>query len=105
MNIALRIFEFQWMIHIVNFLNISLKCIRLRFVYIKKGEKIKLKNFSVARNEDLKVCDDGTLVPILCFWTIFIILPLSKNSILSCLFFRMQRFGDWIPSPSSGKIY
>jgi hypothetical protein len=29
--------------------------------------------------EDLKVCDDGTLVQILCFWTLSIVLSLFKN--------------------------
>jgi hypothetical protein len=51
----------------------------------------------------LKVCDDGTLVQILCFWTVSIVLSSSKKP--SCLFFRTQRFGDWILSPSSGKTY
>jgi hypothetical protein len=27
----------------------------------------------------LKVCDDGKLVEILCFWTLYIVLSLSKN--------------------------
>jgi hypothetical protein len=27
----------------------------------------------------LKVCDDGTLAQILCFWTLSIVLSLSKN--------------------------
>jgi hypothetical protein len=43
---------------------------------------------------DLKVCDDGTLVQILRFWTLSIILSLSKTS--SCLSSKRQRFGDWI---------
>jgi hypothetical protein len=42
-----------------------------------------------------EVCDNGTLVQILCFWTY----PSS------CLFFKIQRFGDWTLSPSSGKTY
>jgi hypothetical protein len=29
--------------------------------------------------QDLKVCDDGILVKILCFWTLSIVLYLSKN--------------------------
>jgi hypothetical protein len=28
---------------------------------------------------DLKVCDEGTLVQILCFWTLSMVLSLSKN--------------------------
>jgi hypothetical protein len=28
---------------------------------------------------DLKVCDDGTLIQVLCFWTLSIFLSLSKN--------------------------
>jgi hypothetical protein len=52
---------------------------------------------------DLKVCDDGTLVQILHFWTLSIVLSLSKLSF--CLSFKTQRFGDWILSPSSGKTY
>jgi hypothetical protein len=40
---------------------------------------------------DLKVCDDGTLVQILCFCT------LSKTP--SCLFCKTWRFGEWILSP------
>jgi hypothetical protein len=37
----------------------------------------------------------------LCFWTLSIVLSLSKNTVLtlSCLFFKQQRFGDWILSP------
>jgi hypothetical protein len=52
---------------------------------------------------DLKVCDDGTLVQILCFWISSIILVLSKTP--SCLYFKTQHFRDWIRSPSSGKTY
>jgi hypothetical protein len=52
---------------------------------------------------DLKVCDDGTVVQILCSWTLSIFLPLSKTP--SRLFFKILRFGDWILSPSSGKTY
>jgi hypothetical protein len=29
-----------------------------------------------------KVCDDGTLVQILCFWTLSIVLSLSNNAVL-----------------------
>jgi hypothetical protein len=29
--------------------------------------------------QDLKVCDNGTLIQVLCFWTLSIILSLSKN--------------------------
>jgi hypothetical protein len=56
-----------------------------------------------SNSEDVKVCDDGTLVHILCFWTLSVVLSLSKIS--SCLFFKTQRFGDWILSPFSGKTY
>jgi hypothetical protein len=41
-------------------------------------------------------------VQILCFWTLSIILFLSKTS--SCLYFKTH-FGHWIVSPSSGKTY
>jgi hypothetical protein len=34
------------------------------------------------------------------FWTLSIILFLSKT--LSCLYFKTQRFGDWILSPEIG---
>jgi hypothetical protein len=54
------------------------------------------------RKIDRKVCDDGTLVQILCFWTLSIVISLSKTR--SCLFFK-TRFGDCILSPSSGKTY
>jgi hypothetical protein len=47
---------------------------------------------------DLKVCDDGKLVQLLCSYR-----RLSKMS--SCLYFKTKRFGDWIVSPSSGKTY
>jgi hypothetical protein len=40
---------------------------------------------------------------ILCFWTLSIVLSLSKNR--PVYFFKTQRFGDWILSPSSGKTY
>jgi hypothetical protein len=40
---------------------------------------------------------------ILRFWTLSIILFLSKTP--SCLYFKTQHFGDWILSPSSGKTY
>jgi hypothetical protein len=39
------------------------------------------------------------LAQILCFWTLSIVLSSSKTP--SCLFFKTQRFGDWILSPSS----
>jgi hypothetical protein len=50
-----------------------------------------------------KVCDGGTLVQILRFWTLPMVLFLSKRH--SCLSFKTQRFGDWILSPSSSKTY
>jgi hypothetical protein len=28
---------------------------------------------------DLKVCDDGTLIQVLCSWTLSIVLSLTKN--------------------------
>jgi hypothetical protein len=37
------------------------------------------------------------------FWTLSIVLSLSKNR--PVYFFKAQRFGDWILSPSSGKTY
>jgi hypothetical protein len=42
--------------------------------------------------QDLKVCDDSTVVKLLCFWTLFIVLFLSETP--SCLYFKTQRFGD-----------
>jgi hypothetical protein len=33
-----------------------------------------------------EVCDDGTLVQILCFWTLSIVLSLSKNTVLFILY-------------------
>jgi hypothetical protein len=39
---------------------------------------------------------------ILCFWTSSIIL-LSLSKTPSCLYYKTQRFRDWILSPSSGK--
>jgi hypothetical protein len=44
-----------------------------------------------------------TLVQILRIWTLSIVLSLPKT--LAYLFFKTQRFGDWILSPSSGKTY
>jgi hypothetical protein len=38
----------------------------------------------------LKVCDDGLLKHLLCFWTLSIAL----------FVFKTKRFGDWILSPS-----
>jgi hypothetical protein len=49
----------------------------------------------------MQVCDDGTLVQRLCFWTLSIVLSLFKMS--SCFSFKTQRFRNWILSPSSGK--
>jgi hypothetical protein len=46
---------------------------------------------------------DTVLVQILCFWTLSIVFSLTKTS--SCLFFKIQRFGDWILSSYSGKTY
>jgi hypothetical protein len=51
---------------------------------------------------DLKVCDDGTLVQTLSF-VHYQSSSLSETP--SFLFFKTQRFGDWILSPSSGKTY
>jgi hypothetical protein len=41
----------------------------------------------------LKVCDDGTVIQLLSFWT----------NPSSCFLFKTQRLGDWILSPSSGE--
>jgi hypothetical protein len=41
-------------------------------------------------------CDEDALIQILCFWTLPIVLVLSKTR--SCLFFQTQSFGDWIVS-------
>jgi hypothetical protein len=46
----------------------------------------------VSCKRDLKICDDGTLVQILCCWTLSIVLSLSKNTVY--LFLKTQRFGD-----------
>jgi hypothetical protein len=40
---------------------------------------------------------------ILCFCTLSIVLFLPKTP--SCLYFKIQSFGDWIMYPSSGKTY
>jgi hypothetical protein len=53
--------------------------------------------------ETSQFCDDGTLEQILYFWTLFIALFLCKTP--PCLYFKPQRFGDKILSPSSGKAY
>jgi hypothetical protein len=42
-------------------------------------------------------------VQILCFWTLFMFLSLSKT--LPCLYYKTQRFGDWILFPCLGKTY
>jgi hypothetical protein len=44
------------------------------------------------------------LVQILCFWTLSIVTALSKKH-RPAYFFKTQRFGDWILSPSSGKTH
>jgi hypothetical protein len=36
-------------------------------------------------SQDLKFCEDGTLVQTLCFWTLSIVLSLSKNAVLFIL--------------------
>jgi hypothetical protein len=41
--------------------------------------------------QDLKLCDDSTSVQILCFWTLSVVLFLSKTP--PCLYFKTQRFG------------
>jgi hypothetical protein len=64
---------------------------------------IALQKWSQILYLDLKVCDNGTLVQILRFWTLSIVLSLSKTP--SCLYFKTQRFGDWILSPSLVKTY
>jgi hypothetical protein len=51
----------------------------------------------------LNVCDGGTLLQVLCFWTLSIVLSLSKT--LYCLFCKTKRFGYCILSLSSGKTY
>jgi hypothetical protein len=60
----------------------------------KLRKQINGKCSNTGNKYDLKICDDGTLIQILCFWTLSIALFL----------FKTQRFGDWILSPSSGKI-
>jgi hypothetical protein len=42
------------------------------------------RRYRIKKKSDLKVCDNGTLVQILCFWTLSIILPLCKTQ--SCLY-------------------
>jgi hypothetical protein len=49
----------------------------------------QLISFSIAQITQLEIT-----VQILCFWTLSIVLSLSKTP--SCLFFKTQRFGDWI---------
>jgi hypothetical protein len=53
------------------------------------------KNILLSETIDLKVCDNGILIQLLCFWTLCIILFL----------FKTQRFVDWILSLSSGGTY
>jgi hypothetical protein len=53
--------------------------------------------------QNLKVCDDGTLIQILCFWTLSIVLFFFKTP--SCFYLKTQHFGDWILSQSSDKTY
>jgi hypothetical protein len=48
--------------------------------------KIKLNQSLKYEKSDLKVCDDGTLVQILYFWTLSIVLFLSKTP--SCLYVK-----------------
>jgi hypothetical protein len=43
----------------------------------------------------LLFCEDGILIQLLCFWTLFVVQ----------FVFKTQRFGDWILSPSSGRNY
>jgi hypothetical protein len=52
---------------------------------------------------DLKFCDFGKLVQLLRSRTLSIVSSLSKMS--SCLYFKTQRFGDWILSPTSGPVW
>jgi hypothetical protein len=59
--------------------------------------------FVMKQVHDLEVCDDDTLVQALYFWTISIVLFLSKTPFSLC--FQTQRFGDWILFPSSAKTY
>jgi hypothetical protein len=67
------------------------------------GEKTGLSNCGEEYRLIIKSDDDCTLVQILNFWTLSIVLSLSKTP--SCLCFKTQRFGDGILSPSSGKTY
>jgi hypothetical protein len=56
----------------------------------------KLRNFRV-----FTYCNiTSSCTQILRFWTLSIVLSLSKTQ--PCLFFKTQRFGDWIMSPEIG---
>jgi hypothetical protein len=68
--------------------------IRLTIDYAAKVYHV---NYTKYRNVTL------TIVQLLCSWTLSIVSSLSK--MLSCLYFKTQRFGDWILSPSLGKTY
>jgi hypothetical protein len=44
-----------------------------------------------------KFCDDGAVVQIFRFWTLCIVLSSFKTP--TSLYFKTQRFGDWILCP------
>jgi hypothetical protein len=77
------------------------KSLAARHLYTPSWDRCKI--LDSAWEFDLKVSDDGELVQLLRLWTLSIFSSFSK--MLSCLYFKTQRFGDWIRSPSSGKTY
>jgi hypothetical protein len=52
--------------------------------FITIAENLKSYKFKFLKR-GLKVCDDGTLIQILCFWTLSIVLLLSKTPSCFCL--------------------
>jgi hypothetical protein len=45
--------------------------------------------------QDLKVCDDGLLIQVLCFWTSSIVLPLSTRKNVLYIFKKHNTFTIW----------
>jgi hypothetical protein len=50
-----------------------------------RAKKAKTGLITGRMTSDLKVCDNGTLIQILCFWALSIVLSLSKNTVLFIL--------------------
>jgi hypothetical protein len=59
-------------------------------------------HFVIEKTSSLVIDSSKYLVQVLCFWTLSIVLSLSKTVLF---IFKTQRFGDQILSPSSGKTY